>query len=189
MPIIVALFFVGTLIWMAFHGRWGSAYVVLEDIGSRSYQMDLNSQPLWDQPSAPTIADFTQHFSSRSLPDTGEITVYHKWSSWLLNVFMIWLFGSLVIAPVSFLIFRNDRALGAFARVGAGLIASAITCFLLWLAVGGWGPPTPLFFAVIGLVAGGIWAAAYAKKTPTAQGGPDKIGAAKPCETVAESIE
>ncbi|MEM7147162.1 MAG: hypothetical protein AAF591_18745 [Verrucomicrobiota bacterium] len=168
LPIIVALFFVGTLVWMAFHGRWGSAYTLQEEQGSHSYLMDLSSRPLWDRPSAPTFADFTQHFSSSSLPDTGEITVYHKWDWWLIDVFMIWLIGSLVIAPISFLAFRRDRALGVFARVGAGLIASALACFLLWLAVGGWGPPAPLLFGIIGLVAGGIWAASYVKKPPTA---------------------
>ncbi len=167
-PTIVALFFAGTLTWMAFHGRWESAYVVQEDHGSHSYLMDLSSRPLWDRPSAPSFADLEQHFSGCSLPDTGEITVYHKWDWWLLDVFMIWLVGSLVVAPISFLAFRGDRAVGVFARVGAGLIASALACFLLWLAVGGWGPPAPLFFAVFGLAAGGIWAAAYAKKTLTA---------------------
>ncbi len=167
LPIAVALFFTGTVIWMAFHGRWESAYIVQEDHGSASYLMDLTSRPLWDQPSAPSIADFTQHFSGSSLPNAGAITVYHKWDWWALDVFMIWLIGSLLIAPLAFIIFRRERALGVFARVGAGLIASALACFFLWLAIGGWGPPAPLFFAVIGLIAGGIWAGVYAKKTPT----------------------
>ncbi|MEM7790385.1 MAG: hypothetical protein AAF546_03195 [Verrucomicrobiota bacterium] len=168
LPVIVSLFLVGTLVWLAFHGRWESAYILQKEQGSHTYLMDLSSRPLWDRPSAPSFADFAQHFSSSSLPDSGEITVYHKWDWWLLDVFMIWLIGSLVIAPISFLAFRRDRALGVFARVGAGLIASAIACFVLWLAVGGWGPPAPLFFAIIGLVTGGIWAAIYAKKSPTA---------------------
>jgi hypothetical protein len=159
LPIIAVLFVTGTLIWMAFHGRWESSFIVQEDLGSHSYLMDLDSQPLWDKPSAPTFADFTQHFSGSSLPTTGKITVYNKWDWWLIDVFMIWLIGSLVIVPLSLLVFRRDRALGVFARVGAGLIASAFACFLLWLALGGWG---------LGLVGGCIWATAYAKKTPTA---------------------
>ena len=64
-------------------------------------------------------------------------------------------------------IFSVERvALGVIARIGAGLIAAAILCFLLWVAVGGWGPPSPLVFAVIGLIGGGIWAVAFVRMKP-----------------------
>ena len=164
--IIVILFLVGTVSWKAFDGRWESRYSTQEG----SYLMDLDSQPLWDRPSSPSFADFTEHFSSTSLPGSGEISVYHKWDWWLLDVFVIWLIVSLVVTPISFLASRRDPVLGVFARVGAGLITSALACFLFWLVVGGWGPPAPLFFAVIGLAAGGIWASAYAKNVNSEQG-------------------
>lgn len=163
LPIIITVFFTVTLIWKAFDGRWESRYATNEG----SYLMDLDSIPIWDKPSPPSIDDFIEHFSGSFLPSAGEITVYHKWDWWLVDVFMVWLIGSLVIAPISFVAFRRDRFLGVFARVGAGLIASALVCVLLWLVFGGWGPPAPLFFAVIGLVAGGIWGTAYARKAPT----------------------
>ena len=158
--IIITLLLVGTVSRKSFEGRWESCY----STPGGNYLMDLDSQPLWKRPNSPSFTEFTGHFSNTSLPGSGEISVYHKWDLWLLDVLMIWLIGSLVITPISLLASRKDPALGVFARVGAGLITSAITCFLLWLIFGGWGPPAPLFFAFIGLGAGGIWAAAYAKK-------------------------
>ena len=81
--------------------------------------MDLDSQPLWERPNSPSFTEFTEHFSNTSLPGSGEISVYHKWDLWLLDVLMIWLIGSLVITPISFLAY--DYQLGALGVKLGGL--------------------------------------------------------------------
>ncbi|MCB1121914.1 MAG: hypothetical protein KJT03_10220, partial [Verrucomicrobiae bacterium] len=151
---------------MAFHGQWESAYIIQVDQVAHNYLMDLNSTPLWSQPNLPTFTDFSDHFSGSSLPEGGEIMIYHKWDWWFLDLFLIWLIGSMVIAPISFIVYPQDRTLGVIARIGAGLIAFAPASFILWVAAGGWGPPAPLFFATLGLLFGGTWAVVYAKKDP-----------------------
>ena len=172
-PLLVALFYMGTLFWMTFHGRWGSAYVVETDtlegeVALHRFLMDLDSRPLWDPPHAPARSAFEAHFSRGSLPDGGVITVFHEWDLWLHGVLAAWWVGSLLIVPVSFLVYRRNRALGSLARLGAGLVVAALACLLLWLAIGGWGPPAPLFFGVMGLLGGSLWASVYARNAPAA---------------------
>jgi len=126
--------------------------------------MDIESSPLWSRPSNPTFDDFEAHFSEIELPDGGVISVYNRWGWWIIDLTMVLLVGFLIFTPASFLSATRNKPLGVFARIGAGLIISALSCLLLWLIVGGWGPPAPLVFAVIGLFGGGMWATIYSKK-------------------------
>ena len=126
--VITCIFLVGSMIWMVFHGRWESAYVLRAAYDNHSYLMDLDSKPLWSQPGSPSFADFTEHFSegAEPLPKGGKIIVYHKWDWWLLDLIILWLIGSLVITPIILFFFRRDGALGAFARVGASLLIPSL---------------------------------------------------------------
>jgi hypothetical protein len=167
---LIGLFLVGTIVWAVYNGQWQSAYVVQRVTGEHQYLIDLDSTPLWSPPPAPSFADYSEHFTNDGdpLPSQGKIRVYHMWDSWILGIIMIWLMGFLAITPIAFLFFRRDLALGALARVGAGLIGASLACFVLWLLVGGWGPPAPLLFGILGLIVGGIWAAIYVSQKPTA---------------------
>ncbi len=171
LQLLILLFFAGTIVWGVFNGAWQSAYVVNGDMGEHQYLIDLESLPVWSQPNPPSFTDYSERFTSdgEPLPTGGKIEVYHKWDSWILGIIMIWLMGFLAITPLIFLFFRQDLTLGAFARAGAGLIGAAIACFLLWLLVGGWGPPVPLLFGIVGLIVGAVWAAIYVSQDPMAK--------------------
>ena len=163
---LVLLFLFLSLLWAVFNGIWEAAFVTQADYGEHRYLMDLDVSPIWSTPDSPAREEFISHFSTKSEPfrETGRIEVYHNWSWWILNLIMIWLVGALVISPISMLCFRTDRWLGVLGRVSTSLIFSSALCFLLWLAVGGWGPPFPLGFGILGLIGGGIWSATFLRK-------------------------
>ena len=47
-----------------------------------------------------------------------------------------------------------DRTLHFVFHVAAGLTFGAFLSVTLWLLFGSWGPPAPLFFAILGLTIG-----------------------------------
>ena len=163
---LVLLFLFLSLLWSLFHGIWEAAFVVQADYGEHLYLMDLDVNPIWSAPDSPARREFVSHFSNGSepFPEEGRIKVYHKWSSWILNLITMWLVGALVISPISMLFFRTDRWLGVLGRVSTSLIIASAVCILLWLVVGGWGPPFPLGFGIVGLIGGGIWSGIFLKK-------------------------
>jgi len=121
--------------------------------------MALAVQPIWSRPATPTREDLVSHFSGgeEPFPAEGVIIVRHKWSWWFFNLVMTWLLGALIISPMALIFFRNDALLGTVGRIGATLIGGAFVCFLVWLLIGGWGPPFPVGFAAVALVIGAIW--------------------------------
>ncbi len=63
---------------------------------------------------------------------------------------------SSAICGLLYLVFRknkneSDLALHYALYIALGFIAGATICFVLWLLIGGWGPPFPFIFALAGL--------------------------------------
>ena len=75
-----------------------------------------------------------------------------------MNFFLFLALASLFFGAFSYVRPTGRRSLGVFLIrwVAASIVGAAAACIVLWLLVGGWGPPSPLFFACIGLVVG-IW--------------------------------
>ena len=167
--ISIVLLIMGSFIWVVLNARWESTYVVQEEYGGHTYIMRLAPSPLWAKPPLPSFEEFDDHFSSSALNQGGRITVHNKWSWWILDLFSIWLIASGFITPILLIFYRKHKTLGVFARVGVGLIISASVCFLLWLSIGGWGPPSPLLFGILGLTGGGIWAFRFHEKIKSEQ--------------------
>ena len=69
-------------------------------------------------------------------------------ATWALLAALLW--------PI-FLLGRLRPSWGRAMRFSLGLFAGAALCFGLWLVSGGWGPPSPLFFALLGVFLGWRW--------------------------------
>lgn len=46
---------------------------------------------------------------------------------------------------------RRDAVLHYALFLAVGIFGAAVACLALWLSVGGWGPPAPILFAVVGI--------------------------------------
>ncbi len=131
--------------------------------GSSTYIIDLDRSPLWSPPPSPDYAAFKSTFDDlpSSKPAEFTITRVHKWSWTLLDLALLFLLIGLISALVYFPLRKrlHDPVLHYAGWIGMGLAGSAILCFVLWVLVGGWGPPVPLLFTVLGVVSGAVVAA------------------------------
>lgn len=139
-----------------FFADWEAVWEARVDGDTQSYLMDLPNQPLWITPSAPSYADFNQHFSQAPVPREGRTFVRIKWDWMLDGLFTNWLLIFICYGLVHLFSFKQSSSLVAafFLRVGLGLIGSAAVCILTWVLFGGWGPPSPRLFGIYGVLAG-----------------------------------
>jgi|GEM_PF-2251531 len=160
--------------WLSLHGRWESAYTVRTPHGMRSYLLDIPNHALWNTPAYPTVAAFSAAFpdTETPFPVNGTVTGYHKWDWWLIDLLTVWLvsFAFIVLVGLSFSF--KTPAWGALMRVGGGLYLGAGVCVVLWIIMGGWGPPAPLICGVAGIIAGIGWAMQHIRAHDGAETGP-----------------
>lgn len=82
---------------------------------------------------------------------------------WMILDFLVCVWAITAAFGIVYLLARPKRPdvfLHGVACIAAGLTGSAALCVLLWIILGGWGPPSPLFFGVVGHVAGLVLGAA-----------------------------
>lgn len=145
--------------------------------GTHEWVIRLDRGPVWDPPPAPSREQFEEHFGRDKPPASGgEITRKADWA----EVFDEGMLGLWVIAFGSALAYhglrgeRTDLVFQICSRLAWTIPAWGLVCVLVWLVVGGWGPPCcPGFLSLgllHGLVAGVSSCADSAQRPPAARG-------------------
>ena len=120
--------------------------------------MALPIRPVWSPPAEPTYEEFRKIFDDLppQMPAGFEKRRVLLYGRAILN-FMLLAMASAGICGLLYVITRagnRDVILHYAAYIGIGGVISGAACIILWLAFGGWGPPFPLFFALIGITLG-----------------------------------
>jgi hypothetical protein len=142
-------------LWVLSNGIWlGTLFD-----GNQTWLIHLDSQPVWSPPATPAYADFQIVFNDLPPQQSmrSKIDIQLEWD-FMLVTFFLYLLGASVLFGIHTLIRPGRRSLGVYIirSLAISLTGAAATCFVVWLLVGGWGPPSPLFFGLVGLVVG-IW--------------------------------
>lgn len=128
--------------------------------GTATYLIDLPRHPFWDPPSPPPLATFDREFSKSFASGRGEISVYVRNDEAALQTILMILTACLACVPFYFGLRGRQGVDSLPLRVcsfaALGTAGGAAVCFVLWLIAGGWGPPAPVFFGGVGMVAGAI---------------------------------
>lgn len=136
------------------HGRWEARYRTVEG----TWIIDLDTAPTWRPPSKPAFDRFQEAFDDLPphQPHGTSIVLLLKWRSMIIDsILCVW--GITAVFAVVYLRVKTERrdfSLHCIASVAAALTGSAAICVALWIILGGWGPPQPLLFGVLGLTAG-----------------------------------
>ena len=135
---------------------WEARYTA----GSGAYIIALPENAIWNPPPLPPYSKFAATFDSLPAAQPPNSRVYRllKWDWMLLELLLYFLASFILIAPLYWLTCRSrpDPFLHVSSWVGIGMAGAVMVCFALWLAIGGWGPPPPLFFAIAGILAGAV---------------------------------
>ena len=127
----------------------------LEHAGG-AYIFHAPRAPLWSPPPKASYSEFREAFSgSQGFPPEQSSTVVRvlKWD-WMLVEALLWLWAATGLASIVYLGDERDWVLRAAVFACLGLTAGALASVGLWVVLGGWGPPMPEFFGVVGLVVG-----------------------------------
>ncbi len=161
---------IGLLTAVSFRGQWEAQ---LRANGT-TFISHLPDAPIWQPPVAPDYAHFTAISDTlpNQQPDASVISVVFKWH-WVAIDFLLWFWGLVSATGVLYLLVRgahDDPLLHFVLYTAVGLTAGGCTCIGLWIVLGGWGPPRPLFFAICGLLLGLVvgvlrWGYRYARRT------------------------
>lgn len=143
------------VLWKCSNGIWDGR---LFD-GGRTWTIELvDRAPIWKPPEPPKPAEFGEAFRVRpeSMTEDMVIRTHLKWDFMLLDFFLWFLGVSLFFGVVSLSAptGRHSISVHLIRWIAVALSGAAAACVVLWLVVGGWGPPEPLFFASGGVVAG-----------------------------------
>lgn len=153
----------GVLGWSLLNVPWETRYY--EPGRSRSSVAYMHADaPLWAGPAPLSVSQLTALWPAGSelrFDPAGRAETGIQWEFWLTGAVATWVALGGLLWPI-FLIPKSSLDWRRAARLSLGLFAGTASCFGLWLAFGGWGPPLPLFFALLGVFLGWRWA----RRTP-----------------------
>ncbi|WP_372725249.1 hypothetical protein [Novipirellula sp.] len=159
---------IGLLAVMSIRGQWEAQ---LRTFDAGTFISQLPNAPIWQSPPVPEYGHFTDMFDSLPSvqPDSSAIVVLFRWD-WVAIELLLgqWLVTSSV--GVLYVMTRGtnvDIFLHFVLYVAIGLTVGACACVGLWLVLGGWGPPAPLFFAICGLILGIVMGLCWLPKSPS----------------------
>lgn len=130
--------------------------------GNRTCIIRLPVRPAWSPPVVPAYDTFQQTF--RDLPPKPPAgTIIERVVRYDIALFDLLCFGAASASICGLIyVFRpkgsRDVVLHYASHIAVGMMVAAAICFLLWLVFGGWGPPFPLFFGVMGIALGLMFA-------------------------------
>ncbi len=144
---------------------WEARYTA----GNGTCIMKLPETAIWDPPLLPAYSEFAATFDHlpQTQPPNSRIYRLLKWD-WMLLELLFYCLGSFVLVTPLYWLTRRaspDPVLHVTTWIGIGMTGSAVDCLVLWLVFGGWGPPAPLFFGIVGLFVGAIAGFATLPKT------------------------
>lgn len=150
---------IGVLVWSLHNVRWETRYT--PPLGYPRFTISRGTSPLWAPPSEMTIAEFRETWSwadaRPQIVESGRVELLVNWEMALGGFAAIWVIFGGLLWPVFRLGARWEPSWGRAARFSLGLLTGCASCFVLWLVFGGWGPPSPLFFALLGVFLGWRW--------------------------------
>lgn len=156
---VLLLACLGCCAFVITNGRW-EGHLIQANYGT--WIVALDRAPIWAPPPEAVYATFQKDFKdSEKFPAedaSGFIIKRVLKDDWMILDFLLYLWPVTVISGLLYYATRGRKRdfvlhLGLFA--GIGLTAGAVLCVGLWLLFGGWGPPAPQFFGILGL-SGGI---------------------------------
>jgi hypothetical protein len=124
--------------------------------GNETFILDLPASAIWMSPRVPEYSEFEAMFNElpETQPANSTIGNRVRWDSVFLS-FAVCVAGiGFIAAPVALFLKNRDNIIYYWTCTAIGLIGGFVSSFLLWIVIGGWGPPFPVFFAVVGLVGG-----------------------------------
>jgi hypothetical protein len=145
--------------------------------------LTLPQAPLGAAPDVPTYQQFRKTFDDIPGESTPGLTIRRllKWD-WMLFDFLLYLWGVTLAFGIVYRMVRGKRRdplLHGALCVGVAVTVAAGICVGLWLLLGGWGPPAPEFFGVLGVVVG-LWGAIRTYRRGMTQ--PSANSVVHPCE-------
>ena len=158
-----------TLAGAALAAAWRAQWEAAVSIDDRSWIIDLPRAPLWAGPAVPAYSAFAEFPDLPPLRPAGATIQRSLRFDWMMQDFMLWLWGLCMGCGLLYLMLRDGRRdwiLHEALAIGIGLTISAGACVGLWMVFGGWGPPAPLVFGITGLLAGLIVGAAKYESEP-----------------------
>lgn len=147
--LFVALFAASVLL-VDSRGRW-EGHLVQSD---GTWIVNLPAEPVWSPPAVPSYQTFRKTFDTlppEATTNTSIVRVF-RFDTAMLDL----AFCATIAAGVSGLIYllirqgSRDAMLHFALFISVGEVIAAASCFGLWLFLGGWGPPYPLLFALLG---------------------------------------
>jgi hypothetical protein len=155
---IFLLLTLGVLAWSVQNVPWKTHYFAPGETHSRMTIVH-GERPLWSAPPSLTVAEFAaswSHDSDTHIDPAGRTVTGIWWGMWLEGTIALWVLFAALLWPVFFFA-RSRRPWNRALRFSLGLFAGAALCFGLWLIFGGWGPPSPILFALLGIFLGWRW--------------------------------
>lgn len=156
---IFILLTIGVLGWSVHDVPWETRYT--PPGGSHTYSIVHQPSPLWAPPSAMDVAAFRENWGSADdrprILDSGRVESVINWEMWLTGIAAFWVIFGGLLWPVFRLGARWERSWARAAGFSLGLLAGSASCFVLWLFIGGWGPPAIPLFALGGGFLGWRW--------------------------------
>lgn len=148
----------GVLAWQVMNVPWETRYYAPGQ--SRSSVSYVHAAtPLWAGPSPLSVSQLAALWPAGSelrFDPAGRTETGVHWEFLVVGVLATWALLAGLLWPI-FLLGRLRPSWGRAMRFSLGLFAGAALCFGLWLVFGGWGPPLPLFFALLGVFLGWLW--------------------------------
>jgi hypothetical protein len=141
----------GSALLMLTRGSWEGHLVR----GNHTSIISLSSRPVWSPPPVPSYETFRETFTDLPLeraPGTDIVRVF-RYDAAVFGFLLLAVASAGLCGLLHLLTRRGGRdAIFHYALfIAIGFIAAAATCFVVWLVVGGWGPPFPLAFALLGI--------------------------------------
>ena len=121
-------------------------------------RVQLPAAPIWNPPPAPVPERLVERFSrlhvASDLQSPAEVSL-DVFGTFL--IFAMWYWLICVVTSIIYATLRRrvrDPLLDVAWWTAISVTASASGCMTLYLALGGWGPPSPEFFSLLGVFAG-----------------------------------
>lgn len=152
---VFAVLTAGVLAWSLLNVPWETEYYAPGETHSR-LAIVHGERPLWSAPPSLTVAEFAASYADIHIDPAGRTATSIRWGMWLEGTIALWVIFAGLSWPFFYLA-RSRPSWNRALRFSLGLFAGTALCFGLWLVFGGWGPPSPLLFALLGIFLGWRW--------------------------------
>lgn len=162
---------VAALFGWLFHVAYAAPLLAVLIYGNHTWFMPLESAPIWSEPPRLNYDEFSSVFDTVPPRDTPDVTIGARpdYSNALIYAILgLWPI-SLIAGILSLVVAKTqpDSWLRASLGIGIGITCGALLCFAFYTIVGGWSPPYPAEFALIGAVGGGIASVCWRRSRPS----------------------